>query len=143
MKPVDQTIVDKEIGDCTRACVASILELPIDDVPNFITFGATWFKVFWPYLQTFGYDYYGTGWIKGEDRPHGIVLKDSHSIDGYVIASVPSRTFDEVGHSVVMNLEGVVVHDPNPNKAWQDINVVESGDLQHWMMIGKKGEREK
>ena len=36
-----------------------------------------------------------------------------------------------------MNLKGVVVHDPNPNKGWENINVLKSKELQHWMMIGK------
>ena len=34
MKPVQQTITG-EGGDCLRACVASLLELPIEEVPNF------------------------------------------------------------------------------------------------------------
>ena len=33
MIKVDQEIVDAEDGDCTRACLASILELPIDAIP--------------------------------------------------------------------------------------------------------------
>jgi hypothetical protein len=34
MKPVSQTIIDSEKGDCFRACLASLLELPIEQVPN-------------------------------------------------------------------------------------------------------------
>jgi hypothetical protein len=37
-----------------------------------------------------------------------------------------------------MNLDGIIEHDPNPNKFWQDINVLEVNVLKHWMMIGKK-----
>ena len=44
MIPVYQTIVSIEDGDCTRACLASILDLPIDAVPNFIRFRDNWFK---------------------------------------------------------------------------------------------------
>ena len=123
MKPVSQTIVSVIDGDCTRACLASILDLPIDAVPNFARFGA--------------------GWVKGKDRPHGHILSRSPSIKGYVIASVPSKTFPNIGHSVVMNLKGVVVHDPNPNKLWEGINVKKSKELQNWMMIGKKKKNEK
>jgi len=39
MKPVDQTIVADKIGDCLRACVCSLLELPIEAVPNFAECG--------------------------------------------------------------------------------------------------------
>lgn len=35
MKPVDQTIFGPELGNCFAACVASVLELPLEDVPNF------------------------------------------------------------------------------------------------------------
>lgn len=38
MKPVDQTIFEDGKGDCLRACVASILGIPILDVPNFAEF---------------------------------------------------------------------------------------------------------
>lgn len=36
MIEVEQTICVPPKGDCLRACVASIFELPIDQVPNFI-----------------------------------------------------------------------------------------------------------
>ena len=135
MKPVDQTIVSEKDGDCVRASLASILELEIDAVPNFIRFGPFWYKVFSSFLYSLDYKDYGTGWVKSEDRPHGHILSESPNIDGFVIASVPSKTFPNIGHSVVMNLKGVVVHDPNPNKLWQGINVKKTKELQNWMMI--------
>lgn len=35
MKPVQQTVFKKTLGDCFRACVASIFEFPIEEMPNF------------------------------------------------------------------------------------------------------------
>lgn len=35
MKPVYQTILIPPYGNCLQACIASILELQLDDVPNF------------------------------------------------------------------------------------------------------------
>lgn len=35
MKPVEQTIIELGQGNCVAACIASILELPIDRLPNF------------------------------------------------------------------------------------------------------------
>lgn len=35
MKPVDQSIFEDGKGNCLAACVASLLELPIEEVPNF------------------------------------------------------------------------------------------------------------
>lgn len=42
MKPVYQTIIDKEIGDCQRAAAASLFELKIEQVPHFILFNEKW-----------------------------------------------------------------------------------------------------
>lgn len=36
MKPVKQTRVGQDNGNCWTACIASILELPIEQVPDFI-----------------------------------------------------------------------------------------------------------
>ena len=136
MKKVDQEIVSKKDGDCTRACVASILELPIDAVPNFMRFRKQWFPMFHNFLRVLGYDFYGTGFPISEDKPRGDKLKDSPNVKGYVIGSVPSKNFKNTGHSVVINLKGKIVHDPNPDKQWQNINALKTEELQSWMMIG-------
>jgi hypothetical protein len=138
MKKIDQKIVNQHNGDCTRACLVSILELDIDSTPNFIEKGDNWFGLFWTFLRDNNCEYHGTGWIKSEYRTHGQILSESPNVDGFVIASVASSLYEGTGHSVVMDLNGVVVHDPNPNKAWQDVELVESKKLQHWMMIGRK-----
>ena len=140
MKPVDQSIIDKQYGDCMRACIASILELPIEAVPHLQCFPEDkWYKVMYNFFWALDYDFFGTGYMEGPERPVEERLSESPNIDGYVMAAVPSRTWsDGVGHSAVMNLEGVIVHDPNPNRLWQDVNVLESGDLEHWSMFGPK-----
>ena len=35
MRPVDQTLFGHGVGNCFAACVASVLEVPLADVPNF------------------------------------------------------------------------------------------------------------
>lgn len=39
MITIDQTIFEDGKGNCLAACVASVLELPIDEVPNFAEMG--------------------------------------------------------------------------------------------------------
>ena len=134
MKPVDQTIVAIEDGDCTRACLASILELPIDAVPNFMRF-PKWFDVMQGFLRSLDYNCYGTGF------PHSHKIRE-YAIKGFVIASVDSRTFKNTTHSVVVNSKGVCVHDPNPNLAWKGVNVVKTKALKHWLLIAKKGKKD-
>lgn len=43
MQKVYQKIIDPKIGDCFKCCVASLLELDYDDVPNFIE-SRSWFS---------------------------------------------------------------------------------------------------
>ena len=93
--------------------------------------------MFWDFLRDSDYEYYGVGFPKGDEYPQGHTLNETPNIDGYVIASVPSKTFEEVGHSVVMNLEGIVVHDPNPNRLWQDINVVERDENSKMLLMNQ------
>lgn len=135
MKPVYQTIITKKDGDCTRACIASLLELPIDAVPHFMRFGNKWFEVLRYFLLSLGYDCYGTGF------PHSHKIKE-YTIKGFVIGTVNSKTFKDITHSVIINSKGLCIHDPNPNKAWKGINVVNTKDLKHWLLISNKGKKE-
>ena len=140
MIPIDQTIVSRGDGDCTRACVASILDLTIEQVPHFLRFKDTWFNHLTSFFWTMGYRSEGTAHLykEGKSKPHCHSLYKTPSIKGYFIASVPSKTFENIGHSVIINKKGIVVHDPNPNKRWQDINVRKSKELEDWMMWDKR-----
>ena len=141
MIKLNQKIINRDNGDCTRACVASIFELPIDAVPNFIRFGANWFPLFHAYLRFCGYEYIGSGYPLSDKYPRGDKLEDSPNVKGYVIASVPSKNYKKIGHSVVMNLKGKIVHDPNPKKQWQNINALKTGELNSWMMISRMADQ--
>jgi len=57
-----------EEGDCFRACLASILELKIEDVPEFKEGHGVWYQKYRKWLQQFGLDLLAvTGW-KGEAK---------------------------------------------------------------------------
>jgi hypothetical protein len=69
MKPVDQTILmgdgSGRAGDCFRACIASLLEMNIEDVPHFVEIYENnpelhkkpWLKVVNDWLKEIGYYY--------------------------------------------------------------------------------------
>jgi len=136
MKPVFQTCVDSGKGDCQRAQLASVFELDISQVPNFILYkDADWFSVYWYFLLALGYEYVGNA---GPDRHNDPNRRNYKSIDGYFLAQVKSKTFDKKVHAVVMDEGGIVVHDPNPNQRYLGINVVESGDLVGVDIVEKK-----
>lgn len=131
MKPVYQTIIDKDIGDCLRACVASLLEMPIEVVPNFrqeakgsknesgIAIANRW-------LVPLGLGLFQTEWMSGESN-----WSDMHNV--HCIFTVPSQRFPDKTHSVVgraIKIDSYVsrweiVHDPNPtNKPYKISDVM-------------------
>ena len=131
MKPVYQTIVDLTKGNCLQASIASLLSIGLGDVPNFIAESElTWYCSMHTFLRKRGYD------LKGFERDVSS-LKDAPAVGGCVCAMVPSKTFEDAKHAVLVNPKGLVVHDPNPNKLWLGINVLESGDLEGFDIIEK------
>jgi len=106
MKPVDQEFMhddEKGIqGDCFRACIASVLELPIAAVPHFALLGSRWMIVLHTYLSGLSRE------IEWEDGvpPDGI----------WAIATVKSPRGADLMHSVIWR-DGKIVHDPHPSRA--------------------------
>ncbi len=131
MKKVYQTVIDKGKGNCMQAGLASMFELDITQVPNLILYGKhEWFNVFWHFLLGIGYEY------KGSIRRETPKRKDL--INGCVYATVKSKTFKGAMHTVLINSVGRVIHDPNPNKKWLDINIIQTNEMISWLSIEKK-----
>ena len=112
MKPVMQSILldDKGPikGDCFRACVASIMELPIDALPNFCSLPPDWWERFGQWLRE-------RGWACVE-----VQLPATFAVpfDTWVIFS--GKGPRGVMHSVVGELKygspsATLVHDPHPS----------------------------
>lgn len=137
--PVDQEIVDKGYGDCLRACYASLLGLPIDAVPNFIRHEQRWFLVLNQFLWTCGWNFAGTGWWY-RDRPR--TPRYEESIRGFLKASVDSRVYKGGSHAVIINCNGLVVHDPSPYKLHQGVNVIQTGELHGFDLMERRTDSE-
>lgn len=107
MIPVKQTITSSASGDCWRACMASILELPIEILPN--DHSDAWFLNWKQYLKQFGLgiSYYGNP------------KKDPMWADHHWIASVKSLNYKNTYHAIVMHEGGVVAHDPSIKNAYE------------------------
>ena len=113
MTPVDQTIMGVPLGDCYRACIASILDLPLDDVPNFYEDerGQTQAAIEW--LSSRGLWL----WIvpNNDSVMSGRLSNDDNVMpEGFCIANGPGAR--GCLHSVVWR-HGKVVHDPSPSRA--------------------------
>lgn len=116
MIPVFQTDLSNETGDCLQACVASILNLPLDEVPAFkrinaldpVTVAAVWL----------------------EDLEYKVIVTNADSLRyatatgaDTLIVSVPSKQHEGKWHAVVAQIKWnvqyafpqfILIHDPNP-----------------------------
>ncbi len=132
MTPVFQEIYHRERGDCLRATIASLFDLESIQVPHFMLFqGNQWRSVFNAFVYGMGYKWIGPG------VPHKDVISETPSVNGFYEACVPSKNFEGAWHSVIINSEGVVVHDPDHIRKWKGVNVLSSRDLRHWTIIEK------
>ncbi len=105
MKPVNQTKMTPPDGNCFAACVASILELPLKEVPNYITTEGTWWGKWNKWLKPRGL--YLLEVAKGNPETEEFV-KGYHIITG-------SSFSGDWNHSVV-GFNGEIVHDPSPKR---------------------------
>lgn len=108
MIPVDQTGFGEIDGNCWGAAIASVLEVGLDALPDYVAdyhAGGDWHALMMAYLH----------------RHHGLTLM---SLDGRLIPHVTPNGFHLIGglgprgfqHSVV-GLHGKIVHDPHPSRA--------------------------
>ncbi len=120
MIPVDQTILatkpngdndDDVPGDCYRACIASWLELPIDEVPHFIL-KETW----WDDVVAFVRERLPGKTIQNYAPPLFPAYRGDND-DMYAIAVGPSPRGDFMHAVLVHAATGELAHDPHPSRA--------------------------
>ena len=131
MIPIDQTIVNKTKGNCIQAAVASMFELDMTQVPNFVLFGKGYWNILYYFIWSLGYR------IGCRDIKHW-AFDRTDLINGCIMASVKSKTYKHVTHAILVNSVGRVIHDPNPKKQYQDVNVLETGELVQWTHMEKR-----
>jgi hypothetical protein len=110
MKPVDQTILAPPDGNCFAACLASILEMPLAEVPNYKS--DQWVTEFNAWLKPRGLA------LLTITLPEGIenMSQDErrYFLPGYCILAAQSPRYDCL-HAVVVH-DGEIVHDPHPER---------------------------
>ena len=110
MKPVTQTIFGEPYGNCTAACIASILDCNLISVPHFNPEpGENTDETYWPRLLTFLESHGLTILFISEEYYKQYPLKPK----GYHIANGPAAR--GLPHSCVM-LDGEIVWDPHPDR---------------------------
>jgi len=116
MIPIDQSILhdpdNGKNGDCWRACLASVLELPIEKVPHFGDMNAReGRKAELTFLGNMGFTIY-TIYGEGSMTNHPQMEEGDHE---YYFAIGPSPRNKNISHQVVCH-NGEIVHDPHPDK---------------------------
>lgn len=125
MIPVDQDKFGMPHGNCMAACVASVLELPLAEVPNFVEFGEEWWAKLVEFLASRSC---AVVWCRRE--AHACQQIDLHPIVSaghFLIVSGPSPRGDFL-HCVIEH-RGAIVHDPHPSRAgigkpWHDVMII-------------------
>lgn len=132
MKAVYQQIVDHEHGDCWKAAVASVLELNYDDIPILDPSTPNYFlmcRMFMGKMDLVIDRILWNGNLEGDisKEVDFTNLKDFSGFNGFFLATVASPAFHNPGmsaymnvmsgngHSVVIDKDFNIVHDPNPN----------------------------
>lgn len=111
MKPISM----QSVGDCWRACLATILEVEYDQVPYMGDMGddpktyEDWFEKTLAFLETFGLSYIEFQLGDEGDEHRRRTLRGYHMVIGQ------SRLYPEYKHACV-GKDGEIVWDPNPRE---------------------------
>lgn len=136
MIPVNQTVVDKVVGNCMQAVLASLFEVDLEKAINVMDLPEDgWHIKFIEWIESVGYNYSGVINAHTDISQTLKALNSVYAVEGYFYGVVPSKTFDGVTHAVIIDRAGKVAHDPNPNKKWEGVNVVITGDLIYWYLF--------
>lgn len=116
-------VAGEQAGDCWKCCLASILELPYEDVPHFIEVaGDEWWNATLEWMRPRGFTIARFG-LWGQSEPKLIFgsrkIGYHFSSPGHWIGGVTSPRVDadgnNIGHVVVMS-GSAVVFDPHPER---------------------------
>lgn len=118
MTPVDQIFFDEERGDCLRACVASMLDLPIGDVPNFAEL--EYFVGLEKWLTGRGLAFFQVRFVGQLDCARAWFGYSDFPVLAWGFSPRQNPDGTHKGHAVVAMADGYglkTIHDPHPSKA--------------------------
>lgn len=126
MKPADQEFLHKpeegQYGDCQRAVIASLLDLPISEVPHFLQLAKGDPVEYWTGIQRF-LATKGFAWLTVPAKSGAAFYGSENGV--YHEISGPSPRGNGTQHAVV-GLDGEIVFDPHPSRAGL------TGDPSEW-----------
>lgn len=109
MTPVMQTLVHPDKGNCMQAAIASLLDMDLEQVPNWVELpDDDWQMEFLNWLWRNGYEFHG-------EMPGSYIdsITDyTQGVRGHVVVKGTSNY--PKGHMVVYRVDGKLSHDPSP-----------------------------
>lgn len=109
MTPIKQTLTDTLYGNCLQASMASVLDKPLNHVPNFMLFEDHWWSALIMWLGTNGYS---VEFIESEPPED----------DNYYVASLVYEIHPKgLSHAVVMK-NRQIAHNPWINDNYDKFN---------------------
>ncbi|HEX7866574.1 MAG TPA: hypothetical protein VF555_16580 [Variovorax sp.] len=109
MKPVMQDTFGRDDGNCFSACLASIFEVPLSEVPNFFLTAGDEANAWWAAVRD---------WLR--PRGFGVIglqLGDEVGLldefEGWLI--VTGESARDIHHATIWR-DGKMVHDPHPSQ---------------------------
>lgn len=102
MIPIDQTTFGRPIGNCLQAALASLLELPLGEVPHVVMHGDWWDRL--------------TTWAIGQGFEL-VPIAPNWPPRGYYLATGPAVR--GLPHTCVYH-DGALAHDPHPDRTGLD-----------------------
>lgn len=158
MIKVYQTIIDRHIGNCMQAAIASLFEKSLEEVPNFKALKEMWFSAIYEFVEKQGYEFEGTLYnnklyLKNKLHVEGNndrfpEIKEMTGVNGFFFATVYSPKYynpnDEspATHAVIIDKNFNIVHDPNPNYKdiinYPEVDVVGYNGIINIFMINEK-----
>lgn len=127
MTPQKQTIFSVEkkgtVGNCLSACVASLLDLRIEDIPHFSWHMSDWFMVLYKFVEENGYSI-----VMRSVKQFPDWRQTEKGLNGFIIVGGASPRGIKNGHAVIYQ-NGHPFFDPHPDndfiiEEW-DIYVIE------------------
>lgn len=144
MTPVTQTMFwdpeappEKQRGNCLTAVVASLLDLPIEAVPNFVqnhvdTDGdQDWWQCLHTFVREQGHQLYYLRPIETPSAPSAdqCAFPDPEPGEFYTVSGISPRGGGTI-HHIVIYRDGVMVHDPHPDRS--GLSAID--DQYHWSL---------
>jgi hypothetical protein len=120
VKPIGITWWESETqtGNHFDACLASLLELPLAQIPQFSLIGVRWCVQLHEFLWEQGYIFKGSWTIQDEGSAFGWLLLDLYSpgVNGcFICSGALEEETPPIGKTVIYK-KGQMIHDPSPSQ---------------------------